>query len=91
MAKKVKGRERRSSRSRPIAANGDVQIGGDPVRPAMDRVGQDGVITGREEVEVRPETTVELVEGLRLRQGLPVGPYFITNVQADDLRARRTR
>ncbi|HET6164661.1 MAG TPA: chaperonin GroEL [Planctomycetota bacterium] len=77
MAKKVKGRDE-IQQVATIAANGDVQIG-EILATAMDRVGQDGVITVEESKSI--ETTVELVEGLRFDKGY-LSPYFITNVQA---------
>jgi chaperonin GroEL len=77
MAKKVKGRDE-IQQVAAIAANGDTQIG-EILATAMDRVGQDGVITVEESKSI--ETTVELVEGLRFDKGY-LSPYFITNVQA---------
>ena len=77
MARKVKGRDE-IQQVAAIAANGDTQIG-EILATAMDRVGQDGVITVEESKSI--ETTVELVEGLRFDKGY-LSPYFITNVQA---------
>src|SRR5688572_8031226 len=77
MAKKVKGREEIAAVAM-IAANGDTQVG-EILATAMDRVGQDGVITVEESKST--ETSVDLVEGLRFDKGY-LSPYFITNVQA---------
>ncbi len=77
MAKKIKGRDE-IQQVATIAANGDTQIG-EILATAMDRVGQDGVITVEESKST--ETAVELVEGLRFDKGY-LSPYFITNVQA---------
>ncbi|MSR45499.1 MAG: chaperonin GroEL [Planctomycetes bacterium] len=77
MAKKVKGRAE-IEQVATIAANGDTQIG-EILATAMDRVGQDGVITVEESKST--ETSVDLVEGLRFDKGY-LSPYFITNVQA---------
>ena len=77
MAKKVKGRDE-IEQVATIAANGDTQIG-EILATAMDRVGQDGVITVEESKST--DTSVDLVEGLRFDKGY-LSPYFITNVQA---------
>jgi chaperonin GroEL len=77
MSKKVKGRDE-IQQVATIAANGDKQIG-EILATAMDKVGQDGVITVEESKST--ETVVDLVEGLRFDKGY-LSPYFITNVQA---------
>src|SRR5688572_13981012 len=77
MSKKLKGRDE-IQQVATIAANGDKQIG-EILATAMDRVGQDGVITVEESKST--DTVVDLVEGLRFDKGY-LSPYFITNVQA---------
>ena len=58
-----------------IAAHNDAAIG-DLVAEAMERVGNEGVITLEESKTT--ETTLEVVEGMQFDRGY-VSPYFVTN------------
>ncbi|HEX9705178.1 MAG TPA: chaperonin GroEL [Gemmatimonadales bacterium] len=58
-----------------ISANGDKEIG-DKIADAMDKVGQDGVITVEEAKGL--ETTLETVDGMQFDRGY-LSPYFITD------------
>lgn len=58
-----------------ISANGDTEIG-ELLADAMDRVGQDGVITIDESRTA--ETELEVVEGMQFGNGF-IAPYFATN------------
>jgi chaperonin GroEL len=60
-----------------ISANGDKKIGG-IIADAMEKVGQDGVITVEEAKGI--ETTLEVVEGMQFDQGY-LSPYFVTNAE----------
>ncbi len=57
-----------------ISANGDKEIG-DKLAEAMERVGQEGVITVEESKTA--ETTLEVVEGMQFDRGYS-SPYFVT-------------
>src|SRR5450432_630820 len=57
-----------------ISANGDKEIG-DKLAEAMERVGQEGVITVEESKTA--ETTLDVVEGMQLDRGYS-SPYFVT-------------
>ncbi len=77
----VKGRSRAVKTNKEIAqvgtisANGDVEIG-DMIAKAMDRVGNEGVITIEEAKGIATE--LDVVEGMMFDRGY-TSPYFITN------------
>ncbi|MEA1938129.1 MAG: chaperonin GroEL, partial [Pseudomonadota bacterium] len=58
-----------------ISANGDVDIG-EKLATAMDKVGNEGVITVEEAKSL--ETEIEIVEGMQFDRGY-LSPYFVTN------------
>ena len=78
--------KRRSRRSRPpeeiaqvgsIAANGETMIG-EKIAEAMQKVGNEGVITVEESKAL--EFELETVEGMQFDRGY-LSPYFITNAE----------
>src|SRR2546426_200443 len=73
-AKPVKERER-IAQVGTVSANGDAAIG-ELFAEAMDKGGQDGVITVEEAKGL--DTTLEVVEGMRFDRGY-LSPYFVTN------------
>ena len=60
-----------------ISANGDTDIG-NILATAMEKVGQDGVITVEEAKGL--ETTLETVEGMQFDRGY-LSPYFVTDAE----------
>lgn len=63
-----------------VSANGDTSIG-DMIASAMQKVGNEGVITVEEAKSL--DTELDVVEGMQFDRGY-LSPYFVTNAEKND-------